>query len=168
MIITRWIGAATVAAGLLVLPAVGQAQQPQPSAAALALAKEIVTIKGGVELLDPVIGGVIEQARQTFLRANPLVGKDLNEVALALRTEYAPRIEDLRTIFYRVYAAKFTEAELKELAAFFKSPLGQKLSREEPTIFEEAAKEGLDYGQKFSEEVITRMRVEMKKRGHDL
>ena len=33
---------------------------------------------------------------------------------------------------------------------------------------EQAAKEADDYGQKFSEEVITRMRTEMKKRGHDL
>ena len=168
MIIHRLTRVVAIAVALSGVPMLAQAQQPQPSAASIAFAKEIITAKEAVGLLDPVIFGVIERTRQIYLQANPLLGKDLNEVATALRTEYTPRIEQLRTVFYRVYASKFTEAELKELAAFFKSPLGQKLSREEPTIFEQAAKEGLDYGQKFSEEVIARMRVEMKKRGHDL
>ena len=168
MIIHRLTRVAAIAVALSGVPMLAQAQQPQPSAASIAFAKEILTAKEAVGLLDPVIFGVIERTRQIYLQANPLLGKDLNEVAAALRTEYTPRIELLRTTFHRVYASKFTEAELKELAAFFKSPLGQKLAREEPTIIEQAAKEADDYGQKFSEEVIPRMRVEMKKRGHDL
>lgn len=168
MTIHRMTRIAAFAVLLSGVPMLAQAQQPQPSAASVAYAKEILTAKEAVGLLDPVVFGVIERTRQIYLQANPLLGKELNEVTIALRTEYQPRVEQLRTIFYRAYAAKFTEAELKELAAFFKSPLGQKLSREEPAVLEQAAKEADEYGQKFSEEVITRMRTEMKKRGHDL
>ncbi len=166
MNIHRLTRMAAVAVMLSGVPVLAQAQQP--STASIAYAKEILTAKEAVGLLDPVIFGVLERTRQIYLQANPLLAKELNEVTVALRTEYTPRIEQLRTIFYRTYAAKFTEAELKELATFFKSPLGIKLSREEPTIIEQAAKEADEYGQKFSEEVITRMRTEMKKRGHDL
>jgi hypothetical protein len=168
MIIHRLTRIAAVAVMLSGVPMLAQAQQPQPSAASIAYAKEILTAKEAVGLLDPIIFGVLERTRQVYLQANPLLAKDLTDVATALRTEYQPRVEQLRTTFYRVYASKFTEAELKDLAAFFKSPIGQKLSRVEPTIFEQAAKEGLEFGEKFNEEVITRMRTEMKKRGHDL
>lgn len=166
MIITRWVRAATVAAGLLVFPVAGQAQQASP--AAMALAKEYLTIKGGIELLDPVIFGVIEQARQTFLRANPLVGKDLNEVAAAMQKDYAPRLEEVRGMLYRSYAARFTEVELKEMIAFFKTPIGQKMLKEEPAVIDQAVRSAEDYGEKFTAEVIGRMRGDMKKRGHDL
>ncbi len=39
---------------------------------------------------------------------------------------------------------------------------------EEPRIFEEGVNDMRTWGEKFSQEVIDRMRAEMKKKGHDL
>src|SRR3982074_3058147 len=79
----------------LVLAAVPPAQAQQPTANALALAKEIILVKGGNTLYEPVIPQLVDRARQLFLQANPLLGKDLNEVAAKLQAELAPRTAEL-------------------------------------------------------------------------
>src|SRR5437763_14386259 len=66
-----------------------QQQQPvpPPSMTAIALAKEIIIAKGGSQIYDPIIPSLIERAKGIFLQQNPMLGRDLNEVAARLRTE---------------------------------------------------------------------------------
>ena len=64
--------------------------------------------------------------------------------------------------------AGFTEQELKDILAFYKTPLGKKLIVEEPKGVDEATKRVDDWANKFAEEVLAKMRAEMKKKGHNL
>ena len=72
--------AITLALALAVAAPVGGADAQQPSPTALATAKEVITVKGATALFDPLVPGVIEQAKSVFVRANPTLLKDLNEV----------------------------------------------------------------------------------------
>ncbi len=157
-------------AGLLalLLAAASPAQAQQPSANAIALAKEIIIVKGGNSIYDPVIPQIIDRARSIFLQSNPMLGKDLNEVAAKLRAELTPRTAALLNDGARLYAAKFTEQELKEILAFYKSPIGHKVITQEPVILDESAAKMDDWGNKFAEEVIAKFRAEMRRRGHDI
>jgi hypothetical protein len=143
-------------------------QQPQPSAAAIALAKEVLAVKGSMRLLDPVVNGVIEQTRSIFMRTNFMLQKDLNDVAGELRTEFAPRRDVLVDDVARLYARRFTEQEMKDTLAFYNSPLGQKLIIEEPQFVDQSLQYAQIWANKLSEEVISKFRAGMKKRGHDL
>jgi hypothetical protein len=51
---------------------------------------------------------------------------------------------------------------------FYQSPLGQKVIAEEPKAADESMNLAGEWADKFSEEVINKMRAEMKKRGHDM
>ena len=82
-----------------------------------------------------------------FLQQSPNLQKDLNETAATLRTQLAPRISELKEEIAKLYAARFTEAELKELLTFFKSPLGKKLLQEEPRFVEGLADASRRMGQ---------------------
>ena len=110
--------AALLALALIV--SVGTAHAQQPSAAALATAKELITVKGAQRDLRAIVPGVIEQAKSVFLRSNPTLSKELNEVAGKLRAEYAPRGGELLNEAAKLYAARFTEQELKDALAFYK------------------------------------------------
>jgi uncharacterized protein len=132
------------------------------------LAKEIIIVKGGNSIYDPVIPQIIDRARSIFLQSNPMLGKDLNEVAAKLRAELTPRTAALLNDGARLYAAKFTEQELKEILAFYKSPIGHKVITQEPVILDESAAKMDDWGNKFAEEVIAKFRAEMRRRGHDI
>jgi hypothetical protein len=159
--------AALAGAALLALGTNGFAQAA-PSPAAIATAKEIIALKGGDSLFGPLIPGVIEQGKAMFEQQNPALGKDLSTVAAKLRTELGPRIAEVNIEIAKAYAGHFTEAELKDMLAFYKSPLGRKMIVEEPKALQEAVVFAQEWSRKFSDEVMVKFRQEMKKMGHDL
>jgi len=142
------------------------AQQPTP--AAMATANEIIKTTGATALFNPLIPGVIEQAKNLFLQQNPGLIKDLNEISAKLRTDLAPRFDELTNEVAKLYATHFTEPELKDLLAFYKTPVGMKLITEQPKIGSEGIKFAQDWANGLSDEVIPKIRDELKKRGHAL
>ena len=161
------IRAAMLAVVVMACVSPAMAQQ-QPSAGAMATAKELIAVKGSAGMYDTLIPGVIEQAKNLFLRTNPGLTKELNEVAAKMRTDLAPRNAEVRDHVVRLYASHFSEKELKDALAFYKSALGQKLIEHEPKILEQSMSETQAWANKLSEEVIGKMRAEMKKRGHNI
>ena len=162
-------GAACMALlGLGLVLSTSMAGAQQPSATTMAAAKELVTVKGLKTLYDPLVTGVIEKAKGMLLQTNPMLGKDLNEVAAKLRADLAPRGAEVVTETARLYALRFTEQELKDTLAFYKSPLGRKMMAEEPAILDQTMRNTQTWANRLSEEVIGKMRAEMKKRGHDI
>ena len=137
-----------------------------PSPAALLMAKELIDIKGAAAAYDPVIVGVVEYHKNFYLQTNPNLGKDLNEVARKLAADLAPRKVEMQQQITRIYASHFTEQELKDALAFYKTPLGRKLISEEPKVLEETLKAADAWSQKLAEEVSNKFRTEMQKRGH--
>jgi hypothetical protein len=68
----------------------------------------------------------------------------------------------------RLYTADFSEQELKDILAFYKSPVGQKLLEKQPQVIDNSMKFAQTWANKLSEEVVAKMREELKKRGHTL
>ena len=142
--------------------------QPAPSASAVATARELVETKGGTAMFDPVIISVVEQTKAALLQTNPQLAKDLNDVAAQLRTEFAPKRDELMGYAAKLYADRFSEQELKDMLAFYKSPLGKKTLEAEPKSIEQSLNFMRNWGEDFAQEVNDRFRDEMKKRGKDL
>src|SRR5262245_58134524 len=157
-------------AGLLALVLVSlspaQAQQPTPSA--IALAKEIIVLKGANAIYDPVVSDSVGRARSMFLGANPLLGKDLGEVATKLQGEFTPRSAEPINDSARVYASKFTEQELKDVLAFYKSPLGRKVIAQEPVILDQSTAGIDEWAIKIGNEIVIQFRAEMRRRGKEI
>jgi hypothetical protein len=144
------------------------AHAQQPSAAALSTAKEVVNVTGSTALFDPLVAGVVEQAKLLFLQQNPNLNKDLTEVANKMRADLTPRLSELHDEVAKLYATRFTEQELKDILAFYKSPTGKKLLLEQPNVVDGSMKFAQDWANKLSEEVVGKMRDELKKKGHAL
>jgi hypothetical protein len=160
--------ARAVALGLALAALTVAAQAQQPSAAALASARELMEIKGVKNLVEPVVIGVVQQTTGTILQTNPGLSKDLDEVGAQLRTEYQPRVTEMANEIVKLYAARFTEQELKEAVAFYKSPTGKKILTEEPKILDESYARIQQWAIRLQDEVMNRVRAEMKKRGNNL
>jgi hypothetical protein len=163
--------AATSRAALVALALIawgGSAPAQQPSANAITMAKEIIVAKGSADMFSGVIPNLIERSKVLLLQTNPLLGRDLNEVAARLRSELAPRTVELLNEMAKVYASSFTEAELRDALAFYKSPLGKKIITVEPEVLERTIATSNTWSERFAEEVIGKFRTEMKKKGHDL
>ena len=144
------------------------AQAQQPSAAAIALAREVITIKGASSMTDPLVRGVIESVKNSFVPTNPNLTRELNDVALILHKELDGRSSEVLEQMAQAYAARFTEQELKDLLVFYKTPLGQKFIKEEPVALEDGLKRAQRWADAFADTVMARMRGEMQKKGHQL
>jgi hypothetical protein len=145
-----------------------RAQTNQPSAAAIAMANEIIEIKGSMAIFAPLIPGVVEKSKNQLVQMNPAFFKDAEDIAANLRKEYQPRLQALRQEVVRLYATAFTEQELKETLAFYRSPTGKKLLSEEPNFVNRTMSTAQDWAVKLDEETLQRMRAELRKRGHAL
>ena len=162
----RAVRVATVAVVLALASPAAYAQQP--SATAIASAKEIVAITGATALFNPLISGVIEQAKLLFLQQNPALSKDLNEISAKLRSDLSPRFQELVNEVAKNYATSFTEQELKDILAFYKTPAGAKLISDQSKVVDASLKFAQTWANTLSEQVIAKMRDELKKKGHAL
>jgi len=145
---------------------VALAQQPTP--AAIATARELVELKGGNAMFDPVIVSVVEQTKGALLQTNPQLAKDLNDVATQLRNEFSPRRTELMNQAAKLYAQRFSEQELKDILAFYKTPVGRKMIVQEPQVLDDTFNFVQQWSPRVGEEVMNRFRAEMKKKGHNL
>ena len=156
----------TMVAAALVLS--GQAMAQQPSQAALKTAAEITRLTGANELFAPLIPGVIEQARLFFVQQDPTMTNDATEIANQLRKDYEPRLQEVYSKVVEIYASHFTEQELKDLVAFYKSTLGQKLLSTEPKAIQMSMAYMNQWAQSFADQVSGEFRAEMRKRGKQM
>ena len=145
---------------------------PAPTASAgsqsnLALARELVNMTGMSNIIDSMLPKfAIHVRRLTVTR--PELSKDLDQVLETLKPEIEAQKEDMVTTMARVYAANFSEAELKDIIAFFKTPSGRKYLASVPKLMDEISGETPAWYRRVSEFVISRVRAEMAKRGHQM
>jgi hypothetical protein len=164
--INRLALAAALAFGAIALASLAHAQAPTPGA--LAAAKDLIALKGGAAMFNPLIPGVIESAKNSLVPTNPQLSAPLNEVATQLIKEYEPKRAELLDLVAKIYAQHFTEPELKEITAFYRTPVGKKMLSQEPIAIDESLKAAQDWANQFSDVVLERIRAEMKKKGYSL
>jgi hypothetical protein len=156
------------ALGIMLAAAGTSTQAQQPSASAMATAKELITVAGATTLFTPLIAGVVEQAKNLYLQQDPSLAKDLNEIATQLRNDLQPRFTELTDEVARLYATNFTDQELKDILTFYKTASGKKLLNEQPKLVDSSMKFAQEWANKLSDQVVVKMRDELKKRGHAL
>ena len=136
--------------------------------AAIATAGEIVKLSGAATLFNTLVPGVIEQSKILFLQQNPGLAGDLNEIGNRMRVELGPRLNELNLEVAKIYAEQFTEQELKDLLAFYNSPVGKKFVASQENVVNSSLKLAQEWANKLSDEVTAKMRDELKKKGHAL
>ena len=163
----RAVRPAAIAFALVVAGAAAHAAE-QPSATSMATAKKLIAVTDATAVFNPLIAGVVEQAKNMYLQQNPTLGKDLNEIASQIRKNLQPRFSELTDEVAKLYATHFTEKELKEILAFYSSPAGKKLLAQQPIVINSSMKFAQEWANKLSEQVTAKMREELKKKGDKL
>jgi hypothetical protein len=164
----RSLPAACLALALIGAPAMAQTAPKPASAAAIASAKELLTLKNTSAVYADAVPSLVTQTKNTLLQSNLNLQKDLNEVAVIVAQNLAGREKEIGDGMAQVYANEFTEQELKDLVTFYKSPLGQKLLSSEPRAIQFSMAYMNQWAQQFAETINGQFRAEMKKRGKDI
>ncbi|WP_298963347.1 DUF2059 domain-containing protein [uncultured Methylobacterium sp.] len=167
-------------AALLAAPAAAQqrpvtpAPAPAPAPAAkeispthLTLAREVMMASGIARSFDSIIPAFGEQIRQAAV-TRPELAKDLNDVIEKLQPEMELQKQRMIDTASRIYATRLTEAELRDIATFFRSPSGKRYVETQPQVLDEMVQAMQTWTQEVSEYTMVRVRAEMNKRGHNL
>ena len=164
--IRRALAACIVTMGLGMSVAAAQSQQIAPSH--LAAAREVVIGSGIVRTFDNFVPQFGAQIMQTIGATRPGLVKQLEDTIVALKPEFDAQKEEIISQTARLFALKMSELELKDVSVFFKSPSGQRYVEAQPEILDDIFQATQDWSQKLSEFMMTRVRQEMAKKGHNL
>lgn len=150
------IRALALAGASLLLPACLAAQPATPIAPShLAAARElIVAVRLGDVAAASVNATIDEQ-----IRANPELEPfrtTMKEWAIGLFTT-----EEAKRAFAEVYASTFTESELRQLVAFYQTPLGQKVASSQATLSMRGAEIGRNLAEAHQADLMARIQSQM-------
>ena len=124
---------------------------PAPSAAQAAAAIEVLkSIR-----MDQSIPGTTAAMIDSEISRNPGMAP-YREIMLQWLRKYMTW-DAMRPELVRLYTDTYTEAELKQLAAFYKTPLGQKTLTKSPELLQRTAMIGAKLGQEHGEELTKAM-----------
>jgi uncharacterized protein len=148
-------------------PAAAQTASPD----ALAAGRELVVAMRGAEQFKTIVPLMLQQLKPAIVQGRPEVARDfdamvpvLQELLTTQSAGMAKLLEDIAAI----YARHFTVDEMRQLIAFYRAPLGQKLLDKMPTITQESMTAGQAFGQVLAGELQKRVVDELRKRGHKI
>lgn len=142
-----FIAAAVMAVGILTAAGPSVAQSPSHVAAA-----EDLLVAMNAERM-------YEQSLDQMLTAQIAASPDLAPYAPVMKEFFRDFVswEAVRPEHRRVHMERFSEAELRELAAFYRTPLGRRVSEESPAIATELGLVGQRLVEAHQAELVRRI-----------
>lgn len=130
--------------GLVGLLSVGTATAAEPTKSHKDAAESVLQSMNLDKQFESAIDVMLAQRIKTDPRLDPF--KDVMKAFFKKHMSY----EALKVDLIKMYADTFTESELKELATFYKSPLGKKMIEKQPALIQKGAELG---GRKVQENI---------------
>ena len=146
--------------GFAGIPRAQQAADP----VALAQAKALIERTGASALTQQIFATVMQRQRAALEAANPGKSVAIGEIVGLMEAEFAKQLPTMVDAFATIYIKHFTAGELRELNAFYDSPLGRKLIKDLPALMQEGMAVGQMFGLKIARDVIDKLRPEFEKR----
>lgn len=172
-------GAAVSLALLLALPVQAQTAASPPSMtiptapsdvppAHLQAARDVLVVTGVADSFDSIYNEFRVRVREMVVTTRPELRKDTDEVIAALKPEADKKREEILASASFIFAKNMTEADLKEIAGFFRSPVGQRYNAARPKSLDEIFALLQPWSVNTSNFLFDRFSAEMRKRGHQI
>lgn len=143
-----------------------RAETPAPDA--MAAAKSLVTTMKLADQYKAMLPAIMLALKPALTQDRPEIERDyetmLPMVADAFTPYYTSMVDGIAT----VYATNFTATELREIEAFYKQPIGQKMLEKTPIISQQALAVGQDIGRRAAEDIRQRLTEALRQKGHKL
>jgi hypothetical protein len=139
-----------------------------PSPSHLAAARALVVACGMSRSFSIVIPQFMDQIGTSLTQTRPELIRDLNAVLTQLKPEFDRQADEMVDIAAQIFVKLMSEQDLKAAVAFFESPAGKKYVETQPAFVTEVVTAMQGWQGKISTDMMTRVRAEMKKKGHEI
>jgi uncharacterized protein len=131
--------------------------------------RQILEITGAEKNIIAMIDATLPQILALLRKANPNIPQDLiDQFQTDGRAEFVRSLPQFTEQMIKVVTSVYTPDEVKQLLAFYKSPLGQKMIAQTPYIAQQGRAIGQAWGQQVGARVVEQLRHTAKQKGYDL
>jgi hypothetical protein len=162
----RRAAGALIAAGLLLAPAACVHAVETSKHDDIIKILEITDARRNAQIvIDASLPNIIAVIR----KANPRIPQSLiDELQKESREEFIKALPEFVEAIVTVYEANYSVDEIKQLRAFYESPLGRKITARTPQVLQQTQVLGQMWGRQVGERVVARLRQSAKEKGFDL
>jgi uncharacterized protein len=155
-----------IVAMLLLSVCASSAQTPSPDA--MAAARSLVTNMKQADQYRALLPEILLTLKPALTQDRPEIERDYEAMTPVIVDAFAPYVQQMVDQLATVYATSFTIDELKQIEAFYKQPVGQKLLSKDAALEQAAAQIGQDGGRKAADDLRTRLTQALRQKGHKL
>src|ERR1700684_2035199 len=144
------------------------ARPPPPTPDAMTAARSPVNTMKLADQYKALLPAILLSLKPALTQDLPEIEQDYDAmmpmIADAFTPYYASMVDGIAT----VYANNFTAAELREIEAFYRQPVGQKMLEKMPAISQQALAVGQEIGRKAADDLRQRLTEALRQKGHKL
>jgi len=155
-----------IACLLLFSPSLALAQTPAPDA--MAAARSLVTTMKLTDQYKALLPAILLGIKPAVTQDRPELERDYDAMLPRIADAFAPYYNSMVDGIATIYANNFTATELREIEAFYRQPIGQRLLEKTPAISQQALAVGQDIGRKAAEDLRRRLTEALRQKGHKL
>ncbi len=157
----------SIIAGMLLFSVcAAPAQTPLPDA--MKAARGLVTTMKLADQYKAILPGILLSLKPALVQDRPEIERDYDAmmpmITEAFTPYYAAMVDDIAA----VYARNFTPGELREMEAFYRQPVGQKLLEKAQAVTQQTMQVGQDASRKAAEDLRARLTEALRQKGHKL
>ena len=141
------------------LEAIVTQELPQES---MNLAMQLVRLSGNAQTFDVLLPNVADQAKNTFIKANPQMQLGIIEIVDRIALSLVHRRPDLDRALARIWASGFTNEEMQELIDFYQTDTGKKFAELHPQLLTVSMATAQDWGRAVGAELTQKVGIELR------
>jgi len=146
-------------------PHVGAAIDATKRADIVALMKEMGTFTNMDRMIDIIVPTIIDNMQ----KVNPKIPQAVwDDLVVSAKDEMKKSANELEEPLITIYDANFTSEEIKQLVAFYSSPLGHKMAAQMPQLLQQTIAMSQAWGERVGARVEERIRTVAKQKGYNL
>ena len=142
------------------------AQTPSPDA--MTAARSLVTTMKLSEQYKALLPGILLGLRPALTQDRPEIERDFDAMMPTIADSFAPYYNAMVDNIATVYARNFTAGELREIEAFYRLPVGQKLLQKSLAITQQSMQIGQNASRKAAEDLRVRLTDLLRQKGHKM
>jgi hypothetical protein len=155
-----------VACLLLLSAPATRAQAPTPDA--MAAARSLVNTMKLADQYKALLPAILLSLKPALTQDRPEIEQDYDAMLPMIADAFTPYYTSMIDGIATVYANNFTAAELRDIEAFYRQPVGQKMLEKMPAIGQQALAVGQEIGRKAAEDLRQRLTEALRQKGHKL
>jgi hypothetical protein len=152
----------------ILLCSIGASQAQTPSPEAMTSARSLVTTMKLSDQYKALLPAILLGLKPAVTQDRPEIERDYDAMMPMLADAFAPYYSAMVDDIATVYANNFTAGELREIEAFYRQPIGQKLLEKTPAIAQQSMQVGQDASRKAADDLKGRLTEALRQKGHKL